>query len=87
MDPRRLGIPGSCDWQHLERMTKGWSTDLKYKLSTPNRGSFLLRLFSLDELPRKLDEYRVMQVLSDQGIPVNTPVDLGPLQRSEHTGS
>jgi aminoglycoside phosphotransferase (APT) family kinase protein len=78
MDPRRLGIAGSDDWIDVMPLLKGFSSDMKYKITTSLRGSFLLRTFALDQLPRKLDEYRVMMRLHEAGIAVNPPVDLGP---------
>ncbi len=80
MDPRTLGIPGSETWETITLITKGWSDDFKYTITTPSRGSFLLRLFDLEHLPRKLDEYRVMSRLYEAGLPVNRPLDFGPCQ-------
>lgn len=84
MDPRRLGIPGSHDWLAIDPILKGWSSDLKFHVTTPSRGSFLLRLFVLSDMPRKLDEYRVMTRLYEAGINVNRPVDLGPCADHQH---
>ena len=78
MDPRKLGIVGSEDWSTITPISKGWSSDRKYKVTTPHRGSFLLRLFDLNQLPRKLDEYRVLLRLYEAGLRVNRPMDLGP---------
>ena len=78
MDPLSLGIPGSNTWSTITPITKGWSDDLKYRITTPNRGSFLLRLFDLQLLPRKLDEYRILSRLYEANLPVNRPLDLGP---------
>lgn len=85
MDPMRLGIAGSADWTTITPLTKGWSSDRKYKITTLQRGSFLLRLFDLNQLPRKLDEYRVLSRLHEAGLPVNRPLDLGPCN-DETTG-
>jgi aminoglycoside phosphotransferase (APT) family kinase protein len=84
MDPRHLSIPGSHDWQSVTPILKGWSSDLKFVVTTPTRGSFLLRLFTLTEMQRKLDEYRVMTRLYEAGIPVNRPIDLGPCGDQKH---
>lgn len=84
MDPRTLGIPGSETWDTITPITKGYSEDLKYHITTLSRGSFLLRVFALANLGRKLDEYRVLNRLYDAGLPVNRPLDLGPC-RDQHS--
>lgn len=78
MDPRRLGIPGSDDWIDVIPLTKGFSSDRKFTITTRHRGSFLLRLFDLSQHDRKLEEYRVMNRLVEAGIRVNRPIDIGP---------
>ena len=45
-------IPAFQQWQKVEAIHRGWSTDLKFKV-TKNQETFLLRIFQQEELSKK----------------------------------
>ena len=56
---------------------KGWSGDRKYRVTTADGGSYLLRLSDMDRLERKQREFEKMKEVAALGIPMCLPVEFG----------
>ncbi|EGO8520698.1 aminoglycoside phosphotransferase family protein [Enterococcus faecalis] len=56
-------IPAFQQWQKVEAIHRGWSTDLKFKV-TKNQETFLLRIFQQEELLAKQQEYQFIKLLT-----------------------
>ena len=62
-------IPAFQQWQKVEAIHRGWSTDLKFKV-TKNQETFLLRIFQQEELLAKQQEYQFIKKVAALGFPV-----------------
>ena len=57
-------IPAFQQWQKVEAIHRGWSTDLKFKV-TKNQETFLLRIFQQEELLAKQTPHGLGQTVLD----------------------
>ncbi len=64
-------IPGSENWEILEKVDKGWSSDEKYHIKTKNGLDYLLRISGIDTFDSKKTEYEMIDQLSKniEGVP------------------
>ena len=56
----------------VEAIHRGWSTDLKFKV-TKNQETFLLRIFQQEELLAKQQEYQFIKKVAALGFPSSKP--------------
>lgn len=70
-------ICGSDSWKSIEKISKGWSSDEKYKVITANEEVLLLRLSTTDKYEEKRKEYDIITKYANLGFPMSMPVDFG----------
>lgn len=79
-------IPGSDRWQTAEPILKGWSADQKYRISTHDGRSLLLRLSDVSLAEAKQAEFERVRQASALGIPMSSPIAFGVCTGSGHQG-
>ena len=62
---------------HREIITKGWSSDKKYRISDGEGTSYLLRVSAPSTLAAKQTEYAMMCKTAETGIPMCRPIAFG----------
>lgn len=77
-------IQCSCEWKTIEKITKGWSADEKYKITTNQGETLLLRLASIDEYDEKKKEFDIITKYSKLGINMSIPVEFGICNENKH---
>ena len=77
MDTIRYEMENHAQWQTVEKITKGWSADEKYKITTKLGEKLLLRLSSIDRYDEKKKEYDIITKYSKSGISMSMPVEFG----------
>ena len=60
-----------------EVITKGWSSDKKYKIITADGTPYLLRISASETYDAKKTEFEMMQKTAEKGIPMCTPIAFG----------
>lgn len=70
-------IEESSEWRSIEKITKGWSADEKYKVITEQGETLLLRLSSIDKYQEKQKEFEIITKYSQLDIKMSMPVKLG----------
>lgn len=70
-------IQNSADWESVEKVTKGWSEDEKYKIITKSGEPLLLRISSADKFEAKKKEYEIITKYSRLGFPMSMPMAFG----------
>ncbi len=60
-----------------EAITKGWSSDKKYKITTADGTPYLLRISAPDTYETKKVEFEMMQKTAETGIPMCSPIAFG----------
>ena len=64
-----------------EKIERGFSSDVKFKLSVQNQ-NFLLRLSSVENYHQRLEEFKVMKSLVELGVKCNKPIHFGTVEKS-----
>ena len=72
-----LDIPKSQSWVSVEIVSKGWSSDRKYKVRTGEGELLLLRISEIDQLDEKKKEYEIITKYSKLGIHMSMPRGFG----------
>lgn len=67
----------SKDWENVEPVEKGWSSDRKYKVRMADGRTQLLRISDFAQYDAKLREYRVIEKYARLGFPMSMPVAFG----------
>jgi aminoglycoside phosphotransferase (APT) family kinase protein len=67
----------SKDWENVEPVEKGWSSDRKYKVRMADGRTQLLRISDIAQYDAKLREYRVIEKYARLGFPMSMPVAFG----------
>ena len=70
-------IPGSASWTETERINKGWSDDVKYRVRTREGDGLLLRLSDIAQFEAKRKEYEIIGKYAALGFPMSRPVAFG----------
>lgn len=70
-------IDSSKEWKIIQKITKGWSADKKYKILTRQGETLLLRLADIDKYDEKKKEFDIITKYSEIGIPMSMPIDFG----------
>lgn len=60
-----------------EPITKGWSGDKKYCVTTANGTKYLLRISPMEQYEKKKNEFEMMQRVSALGVPMCQPIEFG----------
>lgn len=63
--------------EKIEKITKGWSADEKYKITTKQGKTLLLRLASVDKYDEKEKEFQIITKYSKTGICMSMPMEFG----------
>ena len=70
-------IKSSDNWESVQPVEKGWSSDKKYKIHTNAGEWLLLRLSDISQYDDKKKEYEVIEKYSRLGFPMSSPVEFG----------
>lgn len=70
-------INGSSEWQVIEQISKGWSSDSKYYIKTNDGRQLLLRISDIKYYDAKKKEYEIITKYSKLGVPMSEAVDFG----------
>lgn len=70
-------IPNSTNWNEIDLVNKGWSSDTKYHIKTNDNQQLLLRISDISNFNRKKQEYEVMKVIDSCNILMSKPIDFG----------
>ena len=69
-------IDCSKDWKTIQKITKGWSTDTKYKIVTRQGETLLLRLADIGKYDEKKKSLILLRSIRKQGFPCQCPLNL-----------
>lgn len=67
----------SLDFIQKELITKGWSGDKKYCVTTLDGTRYLLRVSPMEQYDKKKFEFEIMQSVEALGIPMCKPIEFG----------
>ena len=70
-------IKNSTTWLSCEKISKGWSSDEKYKIVTKDGQALLLRISDISAYESKKKEFEIVKKYSKLGFPMSQPVDFG----------
>lgn len=70
-------IKNSSRWKSIEEISKGWSKDIKYYITTMDEQHLLLRISHIDQYEVKKKEYEIIKKYSLLGFPMSMPIDFG----------
>lgn len=70
-------IPGYSSWKAVEPISKGWSSDKKYRIITDLGEELLLRISSKEKYENKKKEYEIIGKFSSLGFPMSMPIAFG----------
>ena len=65
------------NWSSIEKLSKGWSADEKYKIVTKQGQNLLLRISDIDKFDEKKKEYEIITKYAKIGINMSLPVEFG----------
>ena len=60
-----------------ELVNKGWSSDVKYCITNDKGEKYLMRISSIDQYDKKLNEFKYMQLVSNLGVKMCNPIEFG----------
>ena len=72
-----FNIKNNSDWLSCEKISKGWSSDEKYKIKTLDGQNLLLRISDISNYDSKKKEFEIIEKYSKLGFPMSQPVDFG----------
>lgn len=72
-----FNIKNSSTWLSAEKITKGWSSDEKYKIVTDDGQTLLLRISDISAYDYKKKEYEIVEKYSKLGFAMSSPIDFG----------
>ena len=70
-------IKNSSDWQSVDKVSKGWSSDSKYFIKTKEGKMLLLRISDIEQYETKKKEYEIVEKYSKLGFLMSQPIDFG----------
>ena len=70
-------IEQSVNWKSVECISKGWSSDEKYLITTGTGELLLLRLSDIERYDAKKKEYDIIVKYSKLGIKMSEPIEFG----------
>ena len=68
-----------------EKVDKGWSSDLKYCITDEKNNRYLLRISSIDQYQKKLNEFNYMKKVSDIGVNMCEPIEFGTCEEGVYS--
>lgn len=77
-------IDSSVDWESVDSVSKGWSSDKKYLVKTKAGELLLLRMADIDQYDAKKKEYEIITRYSKLGIKMSMPVEFGTCNKGEN---
>ena len=72
-----FNIKSSSSWLSCEKISKGWSSDEKYKIETQDGQALLLRISDISTFDNKKKEFEIVKKYSKLGFAMSQPVDFG----------
>lgn len=72
-----FNIKSSSSWRSCENISKGWSSDEKYKIETDDGQALLLRISDISAFDNKKKEFEIVQKYSKLGFSMSQPVEFG----------
>ena len=72
-----MDIESSSNWQAVEQISKGWSSDKKYMIKTKSGELLLLRIADIEQYDSKKKEYEIITKYSKLGINMSMPIEFG----------
>ena len=72
-----FSIKNSSSWLSCEKISKGWSSDEKYKIETQDGQALLLRISDISAFDNKKKEFEIVKKYSKLGFAMSHPVDFG----------
>ena len=72
-----MDIESSSNWQAVEQISKGWSSDKKYMIKTKSGELLLLRIADIEQYDSKKKEYDIITKYSKLGINMSMPIEFG----------
>lgn len=78
-------IPGFAAWESVEPVSKGWSTDKKYKVKTKAGETLLLRIADASLYEQKKKEYDIICKYARLGFEMSRPMGCGFCNGGENT--
>lgn len=70
-------IRDSVNWETIEKISKGWSSDSKYFIKTKDGKRLLLRISDIGQYEAKKKEYEIVKKYAKLGFPMSLPIDFG----------
>lgn len=70
-------IRNSSTWLSCEKITKGWSSDEKYKIVNNNGQTLLLRISDISAYESKKKEFEIVEKYSELGFAMSSPIAFG----------
>lgn len=77
-------IKDSSNWETVEKISKGWSSDSKYRIKTKEGKSLLLRISDVENYEAKKKEYEIISKYAKLGFPMSFPIDFGICNNGEN---
>lgn len=78
-------IPGFSNWESVELVSKGYSTDKKYKVITKSGEELLLRIADVSVYEQKQKEYDIICKYAKLGFEMSRPIGCGLCNGGENT--
>ena len=72
-----FNIKSSSSWLSCEKISKGWSSDEKYKIETQDGQALLLRISDISTFDNKKKEFEIVKKYSKLGFAMSQPVEFG----------
>ncbi|WP_260681919.1 aminoglycoside phosphotransferase family protein [Alkalicoccobacillus porphyridii] len=73
-------IPILSQCTEVVEVKKGFSTDKKFLVKMPDRSTFLLRLFHMDEVAHKRSEFLILEKMNALSIRCTRPISIGEIE-------
>ncbi len=70
-------IPNAHNWNRIELVNKGYSSDKKYYIITNDGEQLILRLSDISEYEKKKKEYEIIKKYSTIGFKMSMPINFG----------
>lgn len=72
-----FNIESSVNWESVDIISKGWSSDKKYLVKTKSGELLLLRISDIERYDDKKKEYEIITKYSRLGIKMSMPIEFG----------
>ena len=72
-----FNIKNSSNWLTCDKISKGWSSDEKYKINTADGQALLLRISDISAFEQKKKEYEIVEKYAKLGFEMSKPIDFG----------